>query len=78
MIGRRRCWCTVSFLEVSLFEYLTSGVVFVVVVLLLQGLELGSGTFPFFSSSFDWLCASGRPLGFCVVAEVGCNWYQKK
>ena len=35
LIGRRRRWCTVSFLEASLLEYLTSGVVLVVVVLLM-------------------------------------------
>ena len=76
MIGRRRCWCTVSFLEVSLLEYLTSGVVLVVVVVLLQGLELCSGLFLFLiSSSFVWLCASIRPLGLYVVAEAGCIWY---
>ena len=48
MIGRRRRLCTASFLEASLLEYLISGVVLVMVVLLMQRLELFSGTFSFF------------------------------
>jgi hypothetical protein len=35
-----------------------------------------SGLFFFCNSSFFfWLCASAVPLGQCVVAEAGCNWY---
>ena len=57
-------------------EYLTSGAVLVVVALLLQELELCSGTFLFFFSILlFWLCASVGPFGFGVVAEAGCNWY---
>ena len=78
LIGQRRRWCTVSFLEASLLEYLTSGVVLVVVVLLLQGLELCGGLFLFSFSLiylFFWLCASARSFGLAVVAEAECNWY---
>jgi hypothetical protein len=48
----------------------------VVDVLLLQGLEYRSGAFLFLVSFFIfWLGASVLPLGYCVVAEAGCNWY---
>ena len=77
MVGRQRRWCSVSFLETLLLEYLTSGVVLVVVVLLLQGLDLCSGTFLFIFFFFLFLdvCISVMTLGFCVVAEAGCNCY---
>jgi hypothetical protein len=39
MIGRRRRLCTLFFLEASLLESWTSGVVLAVLVLLLQGLN---------------------------------------
>jgi hypothetical protein len=52
----------------------SSCVVLVVVVLLLLGLEHRSGCF-IFLVSFFWLCASILPLGYCIVVEAGCNWY---
>jgi hypothetical protein len=35
--------------------------------------KVPSGTFLFLF--FFLMCASGLLLGYCVVAEVGCNWY---
>jgi hypothetical protein len=43
---------------------------------LLLGLEYHSGSFLFLVSFFlFWLGASVLPLGYCIVAEAGCNWY---
>jgi hypothetical protein len=48
-----------------------------VLVLLLQGIYHCSGPFSFsVILLFFWLCASVLPLGHCVVAEAGCNWYR--
>ena len=55
-------------------EYLTSGVILVVVVLLLQGLELYSGSFSFLFYFFEAVCIR-QALGLCVVAEAECNCY---
>jgi hypothetical protein len=45
-------------------------------VLLVLGLEYRSGSFIFLVSFFIfWLGASILPLGYCIVAETGCNWY---
>jgi hypothetical protein len=53
-----------------------SVVVWVMLVLLLQGMNHSIGTFLFCNSSFFfWLCASVLPLGHYVIAEAGCNWY---
>jgi hypothetical protein len=55
----------------------TFGVVLVVLVLLLQGIYHCSGAFSFSVILLLFLlCASVLPLGHCVVAETGCNWYR--
>jgi hypothetical protein len=51
----------------------TSGAVLVVVILLLQGIDHYSGTF--FYNSFFYLVSFVMPLGPCVFAETGSNWY---
>ena len=43
---------------------------------LFQGVDHCSGAFLFCNSSCFYGCgASVVPLGKCVVAEAGCNWY---
>jgi hypothetical protein len=45
-------------------------------VLLLQRLEYTvAGLFYVLVFPFFWSCASVLPLGYCVVAEAGYNWY---
>jgi hypothetical protein len=43
--------------------------------MLIQGPKQRSGTFLFRLLLLFWLCASVLPLGYCVVADAGCNWY---
>jgi hypothetical protein len=44
-------------------------------VLLLLGLEYHSETFVFLVFFLFWMSASVLPLGYCIVAEAGCNLY---
>jgi hypothetical protein len=74
-IRQRQCLCTVSFLGASLLKNLDFRCCLggVCAASIRTGTLTGLLFFSFFFSF--WLCASVLPLGYCVVAEAGCNWY---
>jgi hypothetical protein len=57
------------------WRFWSLGVVLVVIVSLLLGLEYRSGFYFFSFFSFLWMCVSVLPLRYCIVADAGCNWY---